>query len=205
VLVDGAIDRRSIAAPSTSDAIILATGAVLSRSIKKVVEETAHIVNIYGLPVLEQGEVRTMIEAEIEKEKIVLVSKKEEERSVKVLELLTGLGASSFIDEMIDEKTEAVYIPGALTASVLADIHPDKLKCTQIILKDPTKIFIDHLTWQQKVKKGLRVKVLENIKVAAITVNPFSPQGYSFESEALMAEMRAAIKNIPIVDVKRNL
>ena len=47
VLIDGAIDRKSIASPETSDAIILATGAVISRKLDKVVEETAHVVNLY--------------------------------------------------------------------------------------------------------------------------------------------------------------
>jgi len=46
ILIDGAVDRRSIAAPETSDAIILATGAVLSRNIQKVAEETAHIAGL---------------------------------------------------------------------------------------------------------------------------------------------------------------
>ena len=49
ILIDGAIDRKSIASPETSDAIILATGAVLSRNLKKVVEDTSHIVNLYNL------------------------------------------------------------------------------------------------------------------------------------------------------------
>ena len=35
ILIDGAIDRKSIASPETSDAIILSTGAVLSRNLKK--------------------------------------------------------------------------------------------------------------------------------------------------------------------------
>ena len=47
VLIDGAIDRKTIASPDTSDAIILATGAVISRKLGKVVEETAHVVNLY--------------------------------------------------------------------------------------------------------------------------------------------------------------
>ena len=35
ILIDGAIDRKSIASPDTSDAIILSTGAVLSRKMKQ--------------------------------------------------------------------------------------------------------------------------------------------------------------------------
>jgi hypothetical protein len=55
IIIDGAIDRKSIAAPGTSDAIILSTGAVLSRSMKKVIEETAHTVGLYRLPCIEEG------------------------------------------------------------------------------------------------------------------------------------------------------
>ena len=62
ILIDGAIDRKSIASPETSDAIILSTGAVLSRSMKKVVDETAHVVNLYSIPELEEGQARTIIE-----------------------------------------------------------------------------------------------------------------------------------------------
>ncbi|HZK88238.1 MAG TPA: hypothetical protein VFC27_03705 [Anaerovoracaceae bacterium] len=203
VLIDGAIDRKSIAAPETSDAIILATGAVLSRTIKKVVEETAHTVNLYGLPVLEDMEVKRLIDENIKKERIIIISKKEGIREVKVLELKTGLGASPVIDQMIDNDTEYLFIPGALTNNVLADIDTHKLKKIKIVLKDPTKIFIDYMTWQQRVKKGLHVLVLDNIKVAAITVNPYSPQGYCFKSDDLMREMRAVIKGIPIVDVRQ--
>lgn len=205
VLIDGAIDRKSIAAPGSSDAIILATGAVLSRTVKKVVEETAHTVNLYSLPILENQEVKKIIQDNMAKDKIVIIGNEENARKVKVMELKTGLGGSGHIDQMIDEDTGYVFIPGALTESVIADIHPEKLKRIKIVLKDPTKIFMDSITWQQRVKKGLSVIVLENIKVAAITVNPTSPQGYCFESDVLMEEMRSVIKDIPIFDVKHTI
>ena len=62
ILIDRAIDRKSIASPDTSDAIILSTGAVLSRKMNKVVEETAHVVNLYRSPELEDGVIRDAIE-----------------------------------------------------------------------------------------------------------------------------------------------
>ena len=198
ILIDGAIDRRSIAAPDTSDAIILATGAVLSRSLKKVVEETVHIVGLYRLPVLEEGKIRDLIISKSEAEKIMLIKGDE----IQILDLKTGLAASRFLDEAIDEDTDYIYIPGALTKSVIADIHPSKLKRVRFILKDPTKIFIDVIPWQQLRKKGFTVNVLENIEVAALTVNPYAPSGYSFEHEELLTAMKNAVRDIPIVDVK---
>lgn len=199
VLIDGAVDRKSIAAPESSDAIILATGAVLSRSMKKVVEETLHIVSLYRLPELERGPLHDAILSAEEKDRVMIMKK---DGHLQILDLKTGLAASRFLDEAIDETTELIYLPGALTLSVLADIHPAKLKQVQFVLKDPTRIFIDATHWQQLVKKGFSAKVISAIRVAAITVNPFAPSGYSFAHEELLAAMRNAIGDIPIYDVK---
>lgn len=197
VLIDGAIDRKSIAAPGTSDAIILSTGAVLSRSMKRVVEETAHTVSLYRLPCLEDSRARKIIEEHEDKEQLMIVSGD----SVNVLDRKTGLGAGRFLDGEIDELTDYIYVPGAFTQSVVADINPRKLKNVTFVLKDPTKIFIDDLLWGQLRKKGLDVKVLENIEVAAITVNPTAPVGYAFDHEELLNKIQEAIPDIPAIDV----
>jgi hypothetical protein len=198
ILIDGAIDRKAIAAPDASDAIILATGAVLSRSMKKVVEETAHVVGLYQLPELEEGKAKELIRSNLDLEKIMLIKTD----SIEALDLKTGLSAGKYLDDAIDEETDYIYIPGALTRSVISDIHPAKMKKTEFILKDPTKIFIDTSVWQQLRKKGFTVKVLENIEVALLTVNPHAPAGYAFEHEALLREMRSAVTGIPVIDVK---
>lgn len=199
ILIDGAIDRKSIASPDTSDAIILATGAVLSRDLKKVVQETAHIVNIYGLPVFEECAARVLIEASGDMEKIMLVKGDE----LVTLDLKTGLGAGRHINEAIDDDTDYVYIPGAFTKSVVSDISTEKFSRTKFILKDPTKIFIDSVTWRRLLKRGFTVNVLKNIKVAAVTVNPFSPEGYSFDSHTLIEEIKKAVPGMPVIDVRQ--
>lgn len=197
VLIDGAIDRKSIAAPGTSDAIILSTGAVLSRSMKKVIEETAHTVGLYRLPCLEDGEDKDIILKHLGEERPMIVGGGD----VRILDLTTGLGAGKFLDGQINESTEYIYVPGAFTQSVVTDINPRKLKNVTFVLKDPTKIFIDSVSWGQLRKKGLKVKVLENINVAAITVNPSAPGGYAFEHEDLLRGMQEAIPDIPVIDV----
>ncbi len=197
VLIDGAIDRKSIAAPGTSDAIILSTGAVLSRSMKKVIEETAHTVGLYRLPCLEDGEDKDNIIKHLGEERLMVTGG----GKIRMLDRTTGLGAGKFLDGQIDESTEYIYVPGAFTQSVVADIDPKKLKNITFVLKDPTKIFIDSVSWGQLKKKGLAVKVLENINVAAITVNPSAPGGYAFEHEELLRGMQEAIPDIPVIDV----
>ena len=197
VLIDGAIDRKSIAAPGTSDAIILSTGAVLSRKMSKVIEETAHTVNLYRLPCLEDGQEKDLLTEE-NSEQIQLIK----DGKLVTLNRSTGLGAGKFLDAEIDDTVTHVYVPGAFTHSVVADINPKKLKHITFVLKDPTKIFIGPMMWNQFRKKGLTIKVLENIKVAAITVNPTSPSGYAFNHEELLNAMQKAIPDIPVIDVR---
>ncbi len=199
ILIDGAIDRKSIASPETSDAIILSTGAVLSRSMRKVVDETAHIVNLYSIPEMEAGEARTLIEENNCDDRIMLIDK---EGEITKLNLTTGLGSSRFIDDEIDESTAYVYIPGAFTNSVIIDIDSKKLKQVTFILKNPTKIFLNAMDWARFRKKGLKVNVLKNIEIAAITVNPWSPAGYTFDREALSQAMKEAIPGMPVIDVR---
>lgn len=197
VLIDGAIDRKSIAAPGTSDAIILSTGAVLSRKMAKVVEETVHTVTLYRLPVLEEGRERELIEEHAAQDKIILIK---EGRPVS-LEVSTGLGAGSLLDGEIDELTTHVFVPGAFTASAVADINIKKLRHVTFVLKDPTKIFIGATLWSRLKKKGMKVRVLENIEVAAITVNPTAPAGYRFDHKELVDAMQKAVPDIPVIDV----
>lgn len=200
IMIDGAIDRRSIASPDTSDAIILATGAVLSRSMKKVVEETAHIVELYSLPEFNDSDrVKKFIE-EDNFEHIICFN---EDGDAEILDLITGLGASRFIDDAIKEDTKYVFIPGAFTNSVIADISRKNLKQVEFILKDPTKIFVNVMDWGILRKKGFKVSVLKNIEIAAITVNPWAPQGYTFESEALTSAISEVLPHIPVIDVRK--
>jgi len=49
VIVDGAVNRKSYAAPIITDATILATGAAFSQDIEKVVDHTSHLVNLLSL------------------------------------------------------------------------------------------------------------------------------------------------------------
>lgn len=162
----------------------------------RVVEETAHTVNLYRLPCLEDGRERELLTGE--SENILLIRDGE----LVDLDLNTGLGAGRFLDAKIDDKVSHIYVPGAFTQSIVSDINPKKLKNVTFVLKDPTKIFIGATMWNQFRKKGLTVKVLENINVAAITVNPTSPGGYSFDHESLLNAMQEAIPDIPVLDVR---
>ena len=200
ILIDGAIDRKTIASPETSDAIILSTGAVLSRSMKKVVDETAHIVELYSLPEFDgEHKVADFIRND-NYEHIIAFNAEGEGR---ILDLVTGLGAAREIDDAIEDDTKYIFIPGAFTNSVVADISTKHLRQVEFILKDPTKIFINTMDWGQLRKRGFKVKVIKNIEIAALTVNPWSPQGYTFDSDFLIESLSKVLPGMPIIDVRK--
>jgi len=204
VLIDGAIDRRSIASPFASDAIILSTGAVISRDLSVVVSDTMHVVDLYSLPEFGKDELdeklfRKELKKKGRKNNITIVRNgKFEKQNCRV-----GLLAGSKLDKGIDEETQFMYLPGALTKSTLDYIKPEKLKYVTFVVDDPTKIFIDRMSYRKLRKKGLKIKVLRSIKVAAITINPYSPEGYSFGNDTLLGAMREAAGDLPVLDVKK--
>ncbi|MCQ2560890.1 MAG: hypothetical protein MJ186_02480 [Clostridia bacterium] len=202
IFIDGAIDRKSIAAPETSDAIILATGATISRSMKIVVEDTVHIVSLYQTPKLEEGPARSAFSEETKDVYRILTM--DDENRVTDLGVRTALGAGKALDTAITDRTRFVYIPGALTESILDNINPKKLQGITIVLPDPTRVFVGAVKWQQLKKRGLNVKVMQNIQVAAVTVNPYAPQGYNFDHEQLRNAMQTALEdvNVPVFDVR---
>ena len=197
VLIDGAIDRKTIAAPETSDGIILSTGAVLSRRMENVVEETAHTVELYGLPALEDGMAREEILKVKDEDRIVLLREGETE----ILDLKSGLGAGSFLEARTDEKVSHVFLPGAFIPGSIDGIDPRKLRRIVFVLRDATRIFFPPALWRKMRKWGLDVRVLDPINVAAVTVNPVSPLGYRFDQRQLVEKMQSAMPDIPVIDV----
>jgi len=48
---------------------------------------------------------------------------------------------------------------------------------------------------------GMELRVAENINIIAVTVNPYSPEGYYFEPLELLDAMRNAVPHVPVFDV----
>ena len=213
VLIDGAIDRKAVASPENSDAIILATGAVLSRNMQKVAEETAYLTSLYSLPQIgdalaaagpgseDAAAIADFLPLLKKSDRIILI-RVDAEKNVHELEIKTGLGASSIIDSAIDEKTRYVYIPGAVTYGVLENIQPKKFRHVTFLIKDATRIFLTAEEWKMLSKKGFTLSTINRINVAAVSVNPVSPRGYSFESKELVGMIRKMIPDVMVTDVR---
>ncbi len=195
VFIDGAIDRKAVSSPVITDACIIATGAVLSRDMKKVLEKTAHSVECF-----------TLKQTDSEKLKIIKKHTKtcivQNTGEVFLPDIETSITGGKKISELINENTTHVFVKGALTTSFLKDIEGNEfLRGIKIIIEDGTKIFADVNVWNELRRKGLKVEVLEPINVVAVTLNPVSPEGYFFDSLIFKSEMEKYLHGVKIVDV----
>lgn len=195
VFIDGAIDRKAVSSPVITDACLIATGAVLSRDMKKVLEKTAHAVECYSLRGA-QEHVKKIVQ-KINKTCIIT-----EDGKAVIPNIKTSITGGKKISELIDEKTTHVFVKGAVTSALLKDLWENKyLRGIKLIIEDGTKVFTDINVWNEMRRKGLKVEALNTINILAVTLNPVSPAGYFFDSQLLKESMEKVLPGIKIVDV----
>lgn len=195
VFIDGAIDRKAVSSPVVTDACIIATGAVLSRDMKKVLEKTAYSVECFTLKQTDE-DVQKIIKKQ---HKTCII---QNTGKVVIPDIKTSITGGKKINELIDEKATHIFIRGAVTTSLLKSIGENKfLRGVKIIVEDGTKIFTDINVWNELRRKGLRVEALNAVNVIAITLNPVSPTGYFFDSAVFKSEMEKYLDGIKIIDV----
>jgi len=199
-IVDGALDRVSSASPTITQATVLATGAVLSRDMNKVVEQTVHRVNLFHIDEERDERIKTIAKTAFDEKKITLVNDGFETTE---LSLKTALNAGKIIGEAIGEETHTVIIPGSFVTKTAMDITAmtKHYKKVNFVIQDATKVFIDHRDWLLLNKLGLKLKVIEPINILAVTINPYAPQGYYFDPKLFKDKMDAYLENVPVIDV----
>lgn len=195
VFIDGAIDRKASSSPAITDACVIATGAVLSRDIKKVLEKTAYSVECLTLK--QTDEAAKKIIQKTNKTCII-----DNSGNVTVPNIKTSINSGKKILQLIDENSSYLFIKGAVTTSLLKEIGENKfLRGIKIIIEDGTKIFTDINVWNDLRRKGFVVETLNRVNVIAVTLNPISPAGYFFDSEMFKEEMKKYLPGIKIIDV----
>ncbi|WP_457557401.1 lysine 5,6-aminomutase reactivase subunit KamB [Candidatus Harpocratesius sp.] len=196
ILVDGAINRKSFASPTITNATILATGASLSPNFNDIVNETEFAYEILTTPYFKDEAILTLI-SQIQKFGIITY-----EKEVISFSVSTSLDLHSSILQKIPSNSHYIVIKGVFSNILLEKLFLilSPQKKIIILVPDSTKIFLDREHFNLLKKTSWTLQVLKPIKLICITVNPYSPLGYHFESTLLQQELRRHIK-IPIIDV----
>lgn len=199
VLIDGAFDRRSFASPLISQATILSTGASVSKDMDFVLNFTQHIVNLFSIESENNSQIIKLANEIISKAKVGIIN---EDNSLNILKIRTALDSVEEILHHLEDNTKFLVINGAITDIFIENLimKSDLFKRIKILVPDATKLFLSKHTFEKFLKKGGVIKVLNEIKIITITVNPTSPIGYNFDKKIFLNELKKGI-SIPIYDL----
>lgn len=193
-IFDGAVSRKSLSVPSLCDELILCSGASYSPSLSKTVCDTAYIAKLFCLDVCPRPQNINNIT-----DKFVVVS----EECISFSELW------EFFEYLKRNKSNisSVYIKGAVTDTILKSIFESGIRNSLIIADDPCKILASYEMFTKCCIRDIKFNVLEKARLCAITVNPYSAYGYSYEGQMLFDEVCKRVEgyNIPVFDVKGGL
>lgn len=193
-IVDGALSRLSLASPTVTEAMILATGAAVSANVKQLISKTKHLYQFIMLDEVEEPLRSTL--GNIESGIWAVDSEGQ----------IHDLGITSVF--LIDRSEKDIlryghtlFAAGAISDRLLK-ILAAKGKDITLIARDFTKIFVTPEVYTEYTRRGNRLIVLQRSKLIAITLNPTSPQGFLLDSRSTCDALSDALQT-PVYDVKK--
>ena len=193
-IVDGALSRLSLASPTVTDCMILATGAAVSANVKQLIAKTRHL---YQLICLDEVDEALRNRLNIIESGIWAIDSEGEIHDLEI--------ASVFLIDRTEKDIlrfgHTLFAAGAISDRLLK-ILSAKGKDITLIARDFTKIFVTPEVYVDYTHRGNRLMVLQRSKLIAITLNPTSPQGFLLDSKSTCDALSDALQT-PVYDVKK--
>ncbi len=192
-LVDGAFDRIAAAAPGLVDAAVVAVGAVAGRTVADVVNAAQPFLHRFQLPEAD-AEWKARLADAHEAGQLGWYAKGELH--------LSGRSGGLFgvtAHPMWSPDVEAVYLPGAVTDSVLAGLitHPRPLL---LVACHPAQVLLGRASYQQWYRAGHQLCVWHSLPLGAVACNPHSITGYDLPKAELLAALQSLAGPVPVYD-----
>lgn len=204
-LVDGAIDRRSLAAPMVTDTTVLAVGAEASWDRAHLLEKLRLQMEILNLPAWE-GQLPGEVDGQISDgdTKLVLLSDGRLQSKVSQQDFFQK---PESLARHMTSGTQTVLIQGMLTDEVLLQILGSCVGIASVTLvaADPTHVFLSKQSFQRLRSQQVALRVLDCIRIMAVTVNPFHSRYGHADPLRLLADVGQAVYPIPTYDLNMGI
>ena len=164
-IVDGALSRKSHAAPTVTDGLILSTGTAIAPDLRTIVQKTSALHDLMRLP-----EYATPLSHELLQTESGILAL--ENGGAVALDIPSSLLTDKYKTVLFSHGNH-LFFSGILTDNVLdfMKMQPEVKDCA-VIVKDFTKIFVNPMTLRLFRSKGGRLYVLKRPNLLAVTVNP---------------------------------
>ncbi len=201
-LVDGAFDRMMAASPQVTDGVVLATGAVVARTVQEVAQKSAFFLQRFLLPQADEELARLYDAAAASGTLAVGVLREDRLEHV----LLTQ--TSSFTQNPQSdpswpglEAVRALAVTGAVTDRLIQMLEGIP-RGFALVLSDATHFFVSQSAWRKFLRRGHQIVVRRSIRVYGMTVNPYSVEGHQLPSGELVEAVRAVAGDVAVWNVK---
>jgi hypothetical protein len=195
-IVDGALSRLSLASPTVTDAMILATGAAVSPNLQQLISRTRFVFRLINLPEVSETLRQKLSTAD---SGLWIVDSDME---------IHNLGIQSVFMLNSDSKSlfsqgNTLFVSGAVSNRVLKFLATQpNIKDIVLIVRDFTKLFITPDAYADYTRRGGTILVLQRSHLTAVCLNPTSPQGYTVNSDEACRQLSDALM-CPVYDVMR--
>jgi len=193
-VVDGALSRLSLASPTVTEAMILATGAAVSPNVQQLVSKTRFVFRLINLP-----EADSRIRENLQTIESGLWGIDSDG-----LPHDLGIASVFLLDRHegdIFRHGTTLFASGAVSDRLLKFLasRPNS-KDIVLIARDFTKLFITPEAYAEYTRRGGRLQVLQRSNLVALCLNPTSPQGYRLNSQDTCKILSDTLE-IPVYDV----
>lgn len=193
-VVDGALSRLSLASPTVTEAMILATGAAVSPNIQQLVSKTRFAYRLINLEEASPKLRRSFAQASLG---IWAVDEAGEVHDLNIPSVfLLGRG-----DDNLFRYGNTLFAAGAVSDRLLKYLsRQPNVKDIVLIVQDFTKLFITPEVYVEYTRRGGTIQVLQRSHLMAVCLNPTSPQGYTLNSAEACRQLSDALE-CPVYDV----
>lgn len=173
VLIDGAYGRVMAAQPGLAEAVIVATGAVVSPRAEVVAQRTAALVHRLTLPEVSEPWERALLETALEEDRALLGGPDIDPIELPAKSALLGLSRGK---DRWTPDVRGVAIPGLVSDRVVQELLRRRRRSGVLLLGDGTVLQADDRVLK-KFERSWSIRVARRCEVVGISFNPTSVGG----------------------------
>lgn len=195
-IVDGALSRLSLASPTVTEAMILATGAAVSPNLQQLISRTRFVFRLINLP-----EVSDTLRLKLSSvdDGLWIVDSHTDIHPLGIQSVFL-LGPES---KDLFSQGNTLFVSGAVSNRLLKFLSSQpNIRDIVLIVRDFTKLFITPDAYADFTRRGGTIQVLQRSRLIAVCLNPTSPQGYTLNSDQACLQLSEALQ-CPVYDVMR--
>lgn len=199
VIIDGSYQRLMAADPEVSDGVILATGAILGRTIREVAKRTRQVLDRLLVSQIDSEDDMALLSDARRYRRPAI---RESRGHIVILPEAVAASDDAMLREALGKGDVTIAIPGVVTDRLMRTLLQQKGGRITLLIPDATRLFISAPLFNRFRERGGEVKTGRGIRLLAIAVNPVSVLGYELPEDALLAAIQAITPGVPVFSFK---